>query len=238
MSIKRLMVTSLAALVAVPAAAWQWNLAEDFSVTKNRNGQWAYGSANAPGRFALMRKIGPLGTYTFDRGGAAAWQGTVGVGPEYYPFIAKIFGQPGTVVTMSDSLTGGGANVKQRAGGVVLHPGPNSEHAVVRWRAKATGTYHVAAIFYSCDANIGASTAVHVYKAGAPLFTGSVAGPASTSAWMSGNAGIYVGQGEHLDFIVGNGGNGFSYDSTCLDVTIRALDVRSPSEGPEIEPPT
>lgn len=235
MLLKKCLVISLAALAAAPAIAWQWNLADDFSVTKNRNGQWAYGSANVPGRFAVMRKVGPLGTFTFDRGGATAWQGTAGSGPEFYPYIAKIFGQPGTVVTMSDNFTGGGANVKQRAGGVVMHPGPNSEHAVVRWRAKAAGTYHVTSTFYSCDANAGASTAVHVYKTGAALFTGAVAGPASTSAWMSGNAGVYLGLGEHLDFIVGNGANGFGYDSTCLDVTIRTIDVRGPSEPPEID---
>lgn len=221
-------------IVSTGAIANQWNLADDFSVTNNRNNQWAYGTTITPGRFTIARKIGPLGRYTFNLGGAAAWQGTVGSGPEFYPFIAKFYGQQGTIVNLNDALTGGITNVNVRAGGVLMHPGPNGEYAVVRWRSRDTTVYYVSAVFFSCDATQGATTDVQVLKNNNVMFKGVISGPTSTASWSSSNNGITVAQGDSLDFLVGTGGNGFGFDSTCLDVSIRTLDIRSSNPAAQL----
>lgn len=228
---KKLILALGALALSGAAAAAQWSLAEDFSVTKNRNGQWGYGSAAQLGRFNLMTSVGPIGNFIFDLGGATAWQGPAGTAPNFFPFIGKYFGQPGTTITMYP--VGGGISIKQRAGGILMHPGPNGEYAVARWRAKSASSYFVTAVFYSCDGGVGATTSVHVLKNGSSLFTGAVNGQASTAAWMSGTTGVTMAVGDHLDFAVGNGGNGFGNDSTCADVTVRTLDVR---DGGGVDP--
>lgn len=106
-----------------------------------------------------------------------------------------------------------------------FHPGPNGEYSVVRWTAPADDTIDVAALFTGRDM-APTSTDAHVLHNGVPLFAGAVnrfrVGPYFAAA-------LTVQAGDTVDFAIGNGGNGYLFDSSALDAVITRAD--QPSSG-------
>src|SRR5579864_7815921 len=77
-----------------------WNVAENFSIDRNPNGQWSYGStATLGGDFTVFIVTSTI-TFQARHGAVAQWNGTYLQGDELFPFVAKFYGDPGTTVTV------------------------------------------------------------------------------------------------------------------------------------------
>jgi hypothetical protein len=95
-----------------------------------------------------------------------------------------------------------------------LHPGESNVDSIVRWTAPSSGTFGINVTFSGLDLN-GASTDVHVLLDGISIFN-SVVSPNPASFATSGS----LTAGDRIDFVVGNGGNGITDDTTGLSATI------------------
>jgi hypothetical protein len=209
---------------SVSAHASTWILADDFSYLHNPEGQWSYGwSETLGGKFSLDT-IFEATLYNTVGGSVTGWRGDSYLSEgDYYPLIWKYSGDPGKDVSVMDGYAANGPStgevvIRQRSGGVAMHPAPNA-YAVARWTAPAVGTYFVSAMFYDVCGH--ATTDVHVAHNGYILFSGTINGFGSTQAWNSANTGIRLAAGDRIDVIVGNGGNGYTSDSTGVDLVIR-----------------
>jgi RHS repeat-associated protein len=182
-----------------------YNLANDFSATSNPNGAWSYGRAASLGQPFQIN----TGSSTGSNGALDIWLPTVGaVYPDVYPYI--LHNRTATEVSASSAIYAPNA--------VVMHPGSVGEVGIARWTSPASGTYTVSASFGGAEAGL---TNVLVLKNGGGLFQGvkSTVDPylLSPIAW---NGVVSVSAGDTLDFVVGNGGDGYGHDSTRVDVTI------------------
>jgi hypothetical protein len=162
--------------------------------------------------------------YNTEGGSVTGWRASAYLSQgDYYPLVMKYSGDAGKDVSVLDGYAANGPGsgeviVRQRSGGVVMHPAPNA-YSVARWTAPAAGRYFISATFY--DVNGLATTDVHVAHNGVLLFNGKVSGAGSTQAWNSADKGIALAAGDRIDAIVGNGGNGYGSDSTGVDLVIR-----------------
>jgi hypothetical protein len=96
----------------------------------------------------------------------------------------------------------------------LLHPGPNGEYSILRFTVATAGKYFIKGAFVSEGGN---TTDVHVLFDGISVFDGlSDSGHLSTK--FSFNQ-IFAAN-QTIDFAVGNGGNGYSGDSTLLSATL------------------
>jgi len=101
-----------------------------------------------------------------------------------------------------------------------LHPGQiggSSNHTVLRFTAPIAGTYAVNSTF-SGNSGSGTTTDVHVLVNGASIFNGTVTGFNTQTPFAAPAVALNVG--DTVDFAVGDGGNGFSNDSTGLFATL------------------
>lgn len=109
-----------------------------------------------------------------------------------------------------------------------MHPGRNREQSVVRWTAPATQTVTVAALFTGRDV-APTTTDVYVLHNGFSLGGGIInrfrVGPYFETT-------LEVQAGETIDFVVGDGGNGFTSDSSALDVVITSDSAPPPPPPP------
>ena len=113
------------------------------------------------------------------------------------------------------------AGITWLPGATVFHPGPDGERCVIRWTTPADGEYQVLARFRSAAAR--ATTDVHVRRGATRLFDGFVnLHDQKTDPEYS--AKLTLKRGETLDFLVGDGGNGYGADSTEISVSITAAD--------------
>jgi len=213
----------LAASVTAYASS-TWSLAENFSYSTNPGGQWSYGWSTTPSGKFILDKIFEAILYNTSGGSVTGWRGDsyLSVG-DHYPFILRYSGDPGKNVSVLDGYAASGPGtgeviIQQRSGGVVMHPAPGA-YAIARWTAPAAGTYFISATFY--DACGHATTDVHVAHNSGLLFSGKISGAGSTQVWNSADAGIKLAAGDKIDAIVGNGGNGYTSDSTGVDLVIR-----------------
>ena len=223
-AMKTLTLSALLVSMLVTAHASTWNLADDFSYSSNPKGQWSYGwSATLGGKFVLDT-IFEATLFNTSGGSATGWRGDAYLSDgDYYPIVMRYLGDPGKDVSALDGYVASGPGtgeviIRQRSGGVVMHPAP-AAYAIARWTAPQADIYFISAMFY--DVNGLATTDVHVARDSALLFSGSVNGARSTQAWNSANSGIWLAAGETIEVIVGNGGNGYSSDSTGVDLIIR-----------------
>lgn len=106
-------------------------------------------------------------------------------------------------------------------GQLAFHPGRNGEYAVVRWTAPADDTVQVDAVFTSIAER--ATTDVHVFHCGKPLYDGWVhvrdAGPEQTF-----RATIAVRAGDTFDCVCGYGNGDYGADTTALAFSLRTSD--------------
>jgi hypothetical protein len=222
-------IMSLAACTTACAVAHaqSWNLATDFSITTNPNGQWSYGSLTMPGgSFTHFTRTAQI-PYQVSKGAVAEWVGSgYDSGFELFPYISKFYGDPGTTVTVDNGTTvenPGTPLIKRAALGVGTHPAPPGlGYATVRWIAPATKTYLIMVSFSSADVNVGATTDVHVLRNGVSLFSELVNGVGSVQNYFSGLAGLTLNAGDVIDLAVGPNGD-YSSDSTGIDAMIQYL---------------
>jgi len=228
---KRIMGLVFCTIVAMSAHAQVWNLADNFSINSNPNGPWRYGSTlTVGGDFTLFSRTAQI-PYQVSHGAVAEWVGTYFSGFELFPYVTKFYGDPGTLVSVTNacnavtcSIVNSGTTIIQRAaGGVGVHPAPPGQgYAVLRWTAPESTTYVVTASFFSIVVGGGATTDVHVLRNSVSTFDGFVNGSGSVQNWSTGSTGIALKAGDVIDLVIGPNGD-YSADSTGVDATIQVL---------------
>jgi len=203
-------VTSAPAILRV-STNFSFNVAADFSTNANPNGAWSYGwSPRGSSGFNLFESSG-----IHPSGGWAMWYMPR---PSFLPFVA---------FNASDNLIAWQTlSIEPHA--LFLHPGDASENSIVRWTAPASGTVLIDATFKGGDKGGGTTTDVHVLAPnGQSLFDAAVNGfgAASAANW---DGSIQVSAGETINFVVGDGGNGYGCDSTVLDATVTLFQTNGP----------
>jgi hypothetical protein len=179
-------------------------LSTDFSVTNNLNGAWFYGWAtSAVGQFTLLESHTPPAGLP----ASAAIQFWT-TASAYSVLVAKNIGT-------STVLFNGTANYL--SGAVVIHPGPAGQVAISRWTAPSAGTYLVNATFFRSDSG---TTVVHLRRNGVSIFSAVL-----SNSRQSTNTSKAVGlsAGDTVDFVVGDGGNGYTFDSVLVTANISLL---------------
>jgi hypothetical protein len=143
-------------------------------------------------------------------GAVGQWVGTHVVGGQYYPYVAKYYGDPGATV----SVVGGDARqdddeeilIQSRANGIVMHPAPPGVGYSVIRTAPKSATYVVSASFFSAEHDSGtvsATTDVHVERNHVSLFDGTVSQLGVVDKFSTGPGGMALNQGDVIDFVVG-----------------------------------
>ena len=206
-----------------------WNLANDFKISSNPNGQWSYGSTDTVGgSFKIFTRTAQI-PYQVSHGAVAEWVGTYFSGFELFPYVTKFYGDPGTTVSVTNacnavtcSIADPGVTIIQRsANGVGVHPAPPGlGNATLRWTAPKTATYMISVSFFSIVVGGGATTDVHVQRNHVSLFDGFVNGAGSVQNWSTGNEGIALTAGDVIDLVVGPNGD-YGADSTGVDADIQ-----------------
>jgi hypothetical protein len=206
-----------------------WNLANDFKISSNPNGQWSYGSTDSVGgNFMIFTRTAQI-PYQVSHGAVAEWVGTYFSGFELFPYVTKFYGDPGTTVSVTTacnavtcSITDPGVTIVQRiANGVGVHPAPPGlGYATIRWTAPKSATYIFNVSFFSIVVGGAATTDVHVQRNHQSLFDSFVNGAGPVQNWSSGMQGIALDAGDLIDLVVGPNGDN-SGDSTGIDADIQ-----------------
>lgn len=181
----------------------------------NPYGPWSYGWSASLGA-AFKRQTEFLQAVT-GYGGINAWSSSVAgiqLNPASYcnPTISAI-----RVTTLT-----------AQPGQFFLHPGPIGQYSIARWTAPRAGTYVVRSTFEGID--IGPTTTdVHVQHNGVDVASGNINVNGGGNAYQS-SPSITVASGDTIDFVVGNGGNGYNNDSTALSASLCA-GTGTPTDG-------
>ena len=201
----------LAGMPARLAGQTVFNPATDFSVSANPGpgGVWSYGYAGTPGQFTLFPLATIFGT------GVPAWRNT-NVWPTDYPVV--FYNASGAPYVYSSTLT-------LPTGQFGLHPGDTAlaqTYAVARLTLPVGGTFLLNAAFVGLESsNGGTTTDAHIFINGALVFDGTVWGVNQLATLIDYTFGASAGS--TVDFLVGNGGNGFNSDTTGLNATVVAV---------------
>jgi hypothetical protein len=128
--------------------------------------------------------------------------------------------------TAYGQASGGGTGTLQ-PNEFMLHPGPSGQYSIARWTAASAKTVEVDVTFIGLVADGSSTTTdVHVRLNGQDLASGSgylnLRGAPNTFSFATG---IGVSAGDRLDFAVGNGGNGYSYDWTGVSAKVCSASI-------------
>jgi len=188
-----LLITTLA------APAQTFDPALQFSTTANPNGNWSYGySTNLGSAFILYDSIGSniINGIELD-----VWTRPSGFPSLYHNPTVNLY-----------------ANVSQQigAGTFGFHPGPNGEYSDLRFSAPTGGHYLVQGNFFGQDVH-PTSTDVHLLVNGVFVFDGYVNAFGTGPNFLVAKT---LKATDLVDFVVGDGGNGYGFDSTGLAATL------------------
>ncbi len=115
-----------------------------------------------------------------------------------------------------------------------LHPGAEGQYSVIRFIAPIAGSYSIRSRFYGLDAsgpNGGTTTGAVVlgsFAGAASHQPVAVNGFGDPSAVRLDYDAVDLAQGQVIDFAVGNGGNGYTYDMTALDAQVSVASTTTP----------
>lgn len=199
-----------------------WNIASDFSLSNNPNGQWQYGLAStAGGTITLFLRKQEAQEPISTGGSIEGWAGENKQDLNYFPFIRKFNGTAGTDVSI---LTNGTPVITQKAGGIVMHPWHTS-YAVAQWTANSSGKYEISAKFYSAQVypDTTATTEVGVYKNGTELFKDDLDTLKKITEWSTDKNYIDIQAGDIINVYVGPGNSNMTEDSTGVDFSISKI---------------
>lgn len=184
----------------------RYDAAREFSLTSNPNGVWSYGwlsgGATSPNSFQLLPNKGTsFGTVDF-------WDTPAGIS----------LNTASTPVI----IPSGGYQFDWAPRQLDFGVSANSDRVVLRWKAPASGRYAISANFIGCDTNTGThSTDAHVFHGTTPLFGGALGEypPEGYITSYRGDGKAFTGvrtvqQDDTIDFVMGAGGNGYSYDTS------------------------
>ena len=208
MFIRNLLVL-LMLLLASTAQATVFNVVNDFSLASNPNGVWTYGSESTLG--GTFSPYLSSGTHS---SGLEVWSNGSLPLDFYNPTGSPIF-LAGTV------------NIPTGAAG--FHPGPSGEYSLFRFTTPFAGTYNLSVSFTGFDV-VGTTTDVHVLQGSSSLFSGDIHGYLSTASYIGS---LSLAANEIVDFAVGPGVNGYSYDTTGIAATLSTVADGGGSSVPE-----
>lgn len=173
------------------------------------------------GEFDDLASVGPV------------WSYGVNTGPAFVPFqqppvsggclTGFMSSFPAVMHNAAMTTCTSGITVAPRA--LVLHPGPNGEAAVVRFKAPAAAYYRVSGQFYGVDLDgLGTHTSVslvatNVVSFSWTVFSGSIALPTVGQASFTSKY-VMLRAGEALDFAVRTTPRRFSNATTGLHAVI------------------
>jgi hypothetical protein len=187
----------------------------------NPNGPWSYGWSSALSTaFTLHTEyFASLNLQTaqmVDAGlGPSAWtSGTLGGQLDPGAFFN------GTGMVYVVAAPGGTGTLQPNQ--LMLHPGPSGQYSIARWTAPRTETVQIQVTFSGLTSN-GTSTTTddHVRHNGADFTMGAgslnLGGAPNTFSFSHS---VDVTASDTLDFAVGDGGNGYSFDWTGVSAKI------------------
>lgn len=183
-----------------------------FTNPQDADGVWTYGEINS----------GAIDTSTFALFDTIAYDG-----PELGGWTSPSSGS--VVVNTTDISIGRGSPIRITSPRMVqMHPstGGSGKPAVLRWTAPASGVYAVAGTFTDTDSDNSHSRAVKVYHNTTSKFSANVSGFMGNGASTTHQ--INAVQGDTVDFIVGEGTDGWDYDSTGLIASVVLLTPNAP----------
>ena len=205
-------VLSLFVIPTCQADPIRYDAFADFSALSNPGpqGVWSYGSTNTLGSFHLYPSRTQLvyGDYWHMN-----WPG----GRPNEPTVTR--NGSGVAQYYSDS---NGQVIFPPEEFLHVHPGPSGLYSIVRWSTPADGLYRLDTTFKSLRLNgVPTTTDIHVLYNSSSIYDGFVYGHyddpvSSILAWLRLDA------GDTIDFVVGDGGNGYTCDSTGLRAAITA----------------
>ena len=202
-------VALLALALPVLGRADTYNAATDFSAASNPHGNWSYGYTATAGSspFTLFNVSGTNSESCncidyWTRGG--------------FPLAAH-----------NNSATSytSGLNIVYQPDELLLHPADDGSNAVVLFTAASGGVYTITGYFAGRDYNGGTTTDAHVFLNSTELGSGAINGGGSLYSFSFVET---LNAGDTIDFSVGNGGNGYFYDSTGLSAQITSRTTTTP----------
>lgn len=115
-----------------------------------------------------------------------------------------------------------GGTFTLQPGQLAVHPGPQGELAIARWRARAAGRAQVSVELFGLSGRghtPATTTDVHVRRAGFDLAAGDLNQNGSGNAFAWADT-LDVGPDDPIDIAVGWGNGAYEHDSTALDATV------------------
>jgi hypothetical protein len=212
-------------LVAAPCLATTWTAAPDFHAayagTGYTYGPWSYG-------YTDNVSLDLSGGYSFGlmsaRDGSADYDRMSGIpGSDVNGMIIR---------NNTDTEWNGIAPY-----GMALHPGSNNYKTVLRFTASTAGLYSVDSRFElqwigqeTQWGTLSGQSDSHVIKYVNSTSVSQLAGKIllSGDSTLSYIDSVSLNAGESIDFILGEGGNGYLYDITRVAVTVTSQDVPEP----------
>lgn len=214
------------------AQADTWDMAGDLHASAlgttptNSNGDWTYGSSPTVGGAFAVSPVLTDSSAWWPAGTVLGWAKS----GDNYPFWLL----PGIWSVMSDTSALGA--VPTTTGQMVVHPGVgDTECAVVRWTAPATGLYSVAASWESINGMVdyayNAGVDVHLLKNGVSIYDGVTSYYNSTGPATMGSTMLSLTMGDILDFVTcplgiastKQGDLTYAADMTIVGATITAV---------------
>lgn len=169
----------------------------------NPNGVWSYGYTTTLGGTFI-----PFGEFIND-GTLLTWRTNIGLGtPAWFKNLSG-------VNQVNNSLA---------PGQTALHGGPNGEFAVLRFTAPSAGIYNYDLEYFPGDSGNTDIYLLQSSNAADPLFSDLITtGPGSFSF-----DGLSLSQNETLDLVVGNANDGFTFDTTPVNLQVEAVPAVAP----------
>ena len=200
---KLLLVFVVLLTASASKALADYNASRDFSLTNgNPNGVWGYGYCTTLGG-AYLPNVYVL---PWVNPGVVFW--TQDISGTLVPAVFKNI--TNAAITVS--------TVTLQPQQMGMHPGPNNEYSILRFKAPCCGQYDFTAAFTGTDWLVGTTTDVHVLKNGVVIWSSAVNGYMSLTA-TSGS--VTLATGDTLDVAVGPGFNGnYYFDNTGVEFVV------------------
>ena len=184
-----------------------YDLAGDFSLRSNPNGVWTYGYSTTLG--------GSLTNFDITANPSGLDQRKT----SFNTYLGVYHNPTNSAINFAGAVFG-----PNEAG---AHPGPGGQYSIFRFTVQADGIYQVDTAFTGLEL-VGTTTDVHVLTNGISVFDGTVNGYGNGSRASYSHA-LNLIAGDRIDFVVGDGGNGYSSDTTGVAATIRTSAVPEPA---------
>src|SRR5581483_6557288 len=216
--LKKVLLATVACVLAVPAFADTYSAVADYTANTNPNGAWSYGYIDGTGfHLATVHLVNQI--FEFYPPNIDGWTDDYAATPYtdfYTPVVAMNLGAN----TIADSHD-------LRNDMVLMHPGVTGQNAAVQWTAPTTGYYDVNTLFTGLNYN-GTTVDTHVMYNGADVYSGWVMGYLATDSYNTHAA--YITACDTVTMAVGGAGT-FGWDTTGLQAVISTSAIPEPVSG-------